>query len=94
MEDVLEKYLRYEGYDVNRVMNITDVRAPGLRRGHRRGQDAQGVPSGSTRPSWRSPSSTPTPFLQDCAKLNIKTPDIVQPATGCIDGVYQDRLPA
>ena len=25
MEDVLEKYLRYAGYDVNRVMNITDV---------------------------------------------------------------------
>ena len=25
MEDVLEKFLRYEGYDVNRVMNITDV---------------------------------------------------------------------
>ena len=25
MEDVLEKYLRYSGYDVKRVMNITDV---------------------------------------------------------------------
>ena len=25
MEDVLEKYLRYVGYDVTRVMNITDV---------------------------------------------------------------------
>ena len=25
MEDVLEKALRYEGYNVNRVMNITDV---------------------------------------------------------------------
>lgn len=25
MEDVLEKYLRYIGYDVTRVMNITDV---------------------------------------------------------------------
>ena len=25
MEDVLEKFLRYQGYDVNRVMNITDV---------------------------------------------------------------------
>ena len=25
MEDVLEKYLRYLGYDVKRVMNITDV---------------------------------------------------------------------
>ena len=25
MEDVLEKFLRYAGYDVKRVMNITDV---------------------------------------------------------------------
>ena len=25
MEDVLEKFLRYEGYEVDRVMNITDV---------------------------------------------------------------------
>ena len=25
MEDVLEKFLRYIGYDVKRVMNITDV---------------------------------------------------------------------
>ena len=25
MEDVLEKYLRFTGYDVKRVMNITDV---------------------------------------------------------------------
>ena len=25
MEDVLEKYLRYAGYDVNRGMNITDA---------------------------------------------------------------------
>ena len=25
MEDVLEKYLRYSGYNVTRVMNITDV---------------------------------------------------------------------
>lgn len=25
MEDVLEKELRYEGYNVKRVMNITDV---------------------------------------------------------------------
>ena len=25
MEDILEKYLRYAGYDVKRVMNITDV---------------------------------------------------------------------
>ena len=24
-------------------------------------------------------------FFEDCRKLNIKTPDVVQPATGCID---------
>ena len=28
MEDILEKYLRYEGYNVKRVMNITDVGNP------------------------------------------------------------------
>ena len=45
MEDVLEKSLRYLGYNVKRVMNITDV-------GHL-----------STRPSWKSRNTTPTPFL-------------------------------
>ena len=24
-------------------------------------------------------------FFDDCRKLNIKRPDVVQPATGCID---------
>ena len=24
-------------------------------------------------------------FFEDCRRLNIKTPDVVQPATGCID---------
>ena len=39
----------------------------------------------SIRPSWRSPSSTLMPFFEDCRKLNIKRPDVVQPATGLID---------
>ena len=51
MEDVLEKYLRFSGYSVNRVMNITDV-----------GHLTSDAPSASTRPSWRSPSITPTRF--------------------------------
>ena len=33
-------------------------------------------------------------FFNDCAKLNIKRPDTVEPATNCIDGLYPDRLPA
>ena len=40
MEDVLEKYLRYAGYNVKRVMNITDV-------GQGRGQDAERRPAGA-----------------------------------------------
>ena len=67
MEDVLEKFLRYAGYDVNRVMNITDVGHLTSDADERRGQDAQGRPAGSTRPSWRSPSSTPTPSLRTAA---------------------------
>ena len=49
MEDVLEKFLRYSGYDVNRVMNITDVgtSAPTLTPARTRCSRA---PAGSTRP--------------------------------------------
>ena len=62
MEDVLEKFLRYEGYHVKRVMNITDV-------GHLASDGDTGEercsrgPSGRTNPSWISPSSIRTPFL-------------------------------
>ena len=53
MEDVLEKSLRYVGYDVKRVMNITDV-------GHLSSDADTGedkmlkVQKESTRQSWRS----------------------------------------
>lgn len=63
MEDVLEKYLRYSGYEVKRVMNITDV-------GHLTSDADTGDDkmvegySASTKPLWRLPSSTPTRFLR------------------------------
>ena len=66
MEDVLEKFLRWTGYDVHRVMNITDV-------GHLTSDADEArtrcsrAPSGSTRRSWRSPSSTPMPSLRTAA---------------------------
>ena len=62
MEDVLEKYLRYTGYAVKRVMNITDV-------GHLASDADTGkikcsrAPSGSINPLWRLPSFTPMHFL-------------------------------
>ena len=84
MEDVLEKFLRYSGYDVNRVMNITDV-------GHL-SSDADTGEDKMLKGAKREHKTVmeiaqyyTDAFFSDCAKLNIKTPDTVQPATGCID---------
>ena len=58
MEDELEKYIRYAGYPVKRVMNITDV-----------GQKTRcsRAPAASIKLSWRLPSSTLTLFLTTAA---------------------------
>lgn len=84
MEDILEKYLRYSGLDVLRVMNITDV-----------GHLASDADTGEDKMLKGAQRENKTvmeiakfytdAFFDDCAKLNIKTPDVVQPATGCID---------
>ena len=84
MEDVLEKYLRYVGNDVKRVMNITDV-------GHLSSDGDTGedkMLKGAKREHktvLEIAKYYTDAFFADCAKLNIKTPDIVQPATGCIE---------
>lgn len=88
MEDVLEKYLRYAGYEVKRVMNITDV-------GHL-SSDADTGEDKMLKGARREHKTVmeiakfyTDAFFADCAKLNIKTPDVVQPATGCIDEFIQ-----
>ena len=84
MEDVLEKYLRYAGYDVNRVMNITDV-------GHLTSDADEGedkMLKGAKREHktvMEIAQYYTDAFFEDCRKLNIKRPDVVQPATGLID---------
>ena len=84
MEDVLEKYLRWLGYPVKRVMNITDV-------GHLT-SDADEGEDKMLKGAKREHKSVmeiakfyTDAFFSDCAKLNIKTPDVVEPATNCID---------
>ena len=84
MEDVLEKYLRYVGYDVKRVMNITDV-------GHLT-SDADSGEDKMLKGARREHKTVmeiaqfyTDAFFEDCRKLNIKTPDVVEPATHCID---------
>ena len=83
MEDVLEKYLRYEGNDVKRVMNITDV-------GHLT-SDADTGEDKMLKGARREHKTVmeiakfyTDAFFADCKKLNIKTPDVVEPATNCI----------
>ncbi len=83
MEDVLEKSLRYLGYDVTRVMNITDV-------GHLSSDGDTGedkMLKGAQREHktvMEIAKYYTDAFFADCAKLNIKTPDQVVPATQCI----------
>lgn len=84
MEDILEKYLRYSGYDVKRVMNITDV-------GHL-SSDADTGEDKMLKGAKREHKTVmeiakfyTDAFFDDCKKLNIKKADVVEPATGCID---------
>ena len=84
MEDILEKSLRFVGYDVKRVMNITDV-------GHL-SSDADTGEDKMLKGAKREHKTVmevaqfyTDAFFSDCAKLNIKTPDVVEPATNCID---------
>ena len=83
MEDVLEKALRYEGYNVKRVMNITDV-------GHL-ASDADTGEDKMLKGAKREHKTVmeiaqyyTDAFFADCAKLHIKMPDVVEPATHCI----------
>ena len=83
MEDVLEKYLRYAGYDVLRVMNITDV-------GHLSsdadtGEDKMLAGAKREHKSVMDIARFYTDaFFSDAEKLNIKKPDVIEPATNCI----------
>ncbi len=83
MEDVLEKYLTYSGYQVMRIMNITDV-------GHLTSDGDTGddkMLKGAKREHktvMEIAQFYTDAFFADCEKLNIKKPEYIQPATGCI----------
>ena len=83
-EDVLEKGLKFLGYDVKRVMNITDV-------GHLVGDGDTGEDKMAVAAKREHKSSLEIAkfytdcFFEDCAKLNIAKPETVVPATENID---------
>ena len=83
-EDILEKSLNYLGYNVKRVMNITDV-------GHLSSDADTGVDkmvAGAKRDHktvMEIAKYYTDCFKRDCEKLNIKWPETVIPATSLID---------
>ncbi|MBQ7700052.1 MAG: cysteine--tRNA ligase [Clostridia bacterium] len=83
MEDILVRYLQYTGYDVCRVMNITDV-------GHL-SSDADTGEDKMLKGAKREHKTVmeiadyyTKAFFADADKLHLMRPDFVQPATGCI----------
>ncbi|MBQ7363429.1 MAG: cysteine--tRNA ligase [Clostridia bacterium] len=83
MEDVLDKYFRYLGYEVTRVMNITDV-------GHLSSDGDTGedkMLKGAKREHktvMQIAEYYTDAFFRDADKLNIKRPEVIEPATNCI----------
>lgn len=84
MEDILEKSLRYVGFNVKRAMNITDV-----------GHLSSDADTGDDKMVKSAKEAHKTvmeiakfytdAFFEDFKKLNIKMPEIVSPATDNID---------
>ena len=84
MEDVLERALNYLGYEVKRAMNITDV-------GHLT-SDADTGEDKMLKGAIREHKTVmeiakfyTDKFFEDAAKLNIKKPEIIVPATSQFD---------
>ncbi|MEG0826549.1 MAG: cysteine--tRNA ligase [Bacilli bacterium] len=84
MEDILEKSLNFIGYHVKRCMNITDV-------GHLSSDSDSGVDKmvkGAIREHktvLEIAQMYTDAFFNDIEKLNIKKPEIIVPATSCIN---------
>lgn len=84
MEDILVKAIQYNGYNVKRVMNITDV-------GHLSNDNDEGedkMLKGAKRENKTVQEIAlfyTDAFFNDIKALNIQMPDVVEPATHCVD---------
>jgi cysteinyl-tRNA synthetase len=88
MEDILEKTLKYVGYNVKRCMNITDV-------GHLSSDSDSGedkMLKGAKRENktvLEIAKMYTEAFYSDLEKLNIRKPDIISPATENISEYFK-----
>ena len=68
--DVLRRYLKYSGYELLHVMNITDVEDKIIRNMLEQGKPLKGYTEHYTQE-----------FIADCQSLNIETPEVMPRAT-------------
>ncbi len=83
-EDILEKGLEYLGYDVLRVMNVTDVGH--LESDSDTGEDKMELGAKREKKTVKEIAEYyERAFFSDCQKLNIRKPAVVERATDMID---------
>ena len=84
MEDLLVRVLKYNGYNVKRVMNITDVGH--LSNDNDSGEDKMLKGAEREHKTVQEIAQFYTDaFIRDMEALNLEKPDVVEPATRCID---------
>ncbi len=78
-EDVLRRYLKYKGFSLRHVMNVTDVDDKTIK-----GSREAGVQLKKFTEKYEEF------FFEDCGKLNIERPEIVCKATGHIPQMVEN----
>jgi cysteinyl-tRNA synthetase len=76
--DVLRRYLKYKGFEVKHVMNITDVDDKTIRNSKAQGMSLRKFTEKYTKA-----------FFEDLRTLNIETPEFTPKATECIEDMVK-----
>ena len=76
--DLLRRYLKYKGYKLKHVMNITDVDDKTICDSQKEGKSLKKFTEFYTKT-----------FLEDLKTLNIEIPEIMPKATECIDDMVK-----
>lgn len=73
-EDVLQRYLEFKGYVVERVINFTDVEDKAIAEAEKEGISVE-----------KLTGSIAEQFYKDCKLLRIKLPDFIPRSSTCVD---------
>ncbi len=77
-QDILRRWLRYRGYQLNHVMNVTDVEDKIILNAAKEGKSIEDYTAGFTKA-----------FFEDAATLRLEQPEHVAPATKHIEEMVQ-----